>query len=142
MDDGAELLVALVEDVAGLVVVSLLRLHRVDCADFPHDLCGSGEVAGNLESVRSGGDSFDRTLDILAGFEVEGVEVAHPSRHVEEDNIGGATRFCYRCFFSEDLGGEGSSKHGGEADAEEFAGSIPEEFATGEFVGEVLRGGH
>lgn len=94
VDDGAELLVSFMEDVAGLVVVSLLRLHGVDRADFPHDLCGSGEVAGDLESVRSGGDSLDGTLNILAGFEVEGVEVAHPSGHVEEDDIGGATRFC------------------------------------------------
>lgn len=142
VDDGSELLVSFMEDVAGLVVVSLLRLHGVDRADFPHDLGGSGEVAGDLESVGGGGDSLDGALDILAGFEVEGVEVAHAAGHVEEDDVGGGSCFWCGCFITEGLGGEGSAQHRGEADAEEFAGGIAEEFATREFVGGVLRGGH
>lgn len=92
VDDCSELAVALVEKIAGLVVISLFGLHRVDRADLPHDLCGPGEIAGDPESVGGGGNPFDWTLDVLAGFEIEGVDVAHPSRHVEENDVCGSAR--------------------------------------------------
>ncbi len=137
VDDCSELTVALVKEVAGLVVVSLFRLHRVDRANLPHDLGSPGEVAGDLQPVCGGGDSLDGALDILAGLEVEGVDVAHPSRHVEEDDIGGSARSFRRSLITEGLGGERSSEHGGEAHAEESAGSIPEKFTTRVFTVEV-----
>lgn len=109
VDDSAELIVAFVKEVTRLVVISLLRLHRVNGANFAHDFGGLRKVARDLQSLGRSRDPFDGTLDILAWFEVEGVEMAHPAGHVEEDDVGGGAGFWSSAFLAEGLGGETSS---------------------------------
>ena len=137
MNDGAQLIVALMEKIAGLIVIALLRLHRLNGANIPHHLCCRGKIARDLKSVGSRRNSFHRSLNFLTGLEVEGIEVTHAACHIEEDDIGGRIFPLCRYFLTKGLRSQASSKHGCQTDTKKLAGGITKKFTTGEFVAKV-----
>ena len=82
---------------------------------------------------------MNRPLDVLTRFKIEGIDVTHPARHVQKNDMGCRLRFFHAEFFTESPGGKASSEHGGKTDPKEATGSIAKEFTAGEFVVEVMR---
>jgi hypothetical protein len=78
-------------------------------------------------------------LNILTGFQIKGIDVAHPTSHVEKNNVGRRLRSFRGNFIAESLGSKAPSYHRSKADPEESLGGVSKEFATREFVAQVLR---
>ena len=85
-------------------MITLLRLHRVNGANLLHDLCRFRKVIGNLKPLGRCRDPFDRALNILTGFQIKGIDVAHPTSHVEKNNVGRRLRSFRGNFIAESLG--------------------------------------
>ena len=85
MIDAALGRVAGVHEVARPIVVPLLAGQRANQRELLHARAQAREVLAQLDAVDAGGDGLELAPRGAARLGIEGVDVAGPARHVEQD---------------------------------------------------------
>ena len=93
MFDRASHEVTRVHEITTLCVRTLRRIQRVDDGNFVHLLRHLGKVLRDLDAADVRAERFDGALRFFARLYVEGIQMAHPTAHVQVDHLlGGSCR--------------------------------------------------
>jgi hypothetical protein len=113
-------------------VGTLFRGHRIDDAHLVSDLGTLREILGDLE-ITGGANRLNRPLDFfISGLGIEGIEMAHSTSHIEEDDVFGLCSA--HVFLTEGRTGKTGSEHGRETHSEVASRGVDHELTTAKLI--------